>query len=51
MDLPARIYVGNIPPIDAIKFIGIAFLWLIALVVIGKMLMKQAGKNTVIQGG
>ena len=51
MDLPARIYVGNIPPMEAIKFIGIAALWLVALITIGKILMKQAGKTTVIQGG
>lgn len=51
MDLPARIYVGNIPPLEAIKFIGIAVLWLIGLIVIGKLLMKHAGKNAIIQGG
>ena len=51
MDLPARIYVGNIPPMEAIKLIGIAVLWLVALIAIGKLLMKQAGKTTVIQGG
>ena len=51
MDLPARIYVGNIPPMEAIKFIGIAIGWLIALITIGKLLMKVAGKSTVIQGG
>lgn len=51
MDLPARIYVGNIPPMEAIKFIVIAVLWLIALIAIGKLLMKQACKSTIIQGG
>ena len=51
MDLPARIYIGNIPPIEAIKLIGIALAWLIILITIGKLLMKQAGKNTIIQGG
>lgn len=51
MDLPARIYVGNIPPIQAIKFIGIAIAWLIALILIGKLLITKAGKNAIIQGG
>ena len=51
MDLPARIYIGNIPPLEAIKFIGISIAWIIALVLIGKLLMKKAGKNTIIQGG
>ena len=51
MDLPARIYIGNIPPIEAIKLVGIAVAWLVGLIILGKLLMKQAGKNTVIQGG
>ncbi|MBO5954920.1 MAG: ABC-2 family transporter protein [Clostridia bacterium] len=51
MDLPARIYVGNIPPIEALKLIAIAVAWLIILVLVGKLLMKQASKNTIIQGG
>ena len=51
MDLPARIYVGNIPPIEALKLISIAIAWLIILVLVGKLLMKQASKNTIIQGG
>lgn len=51
MDLPARIYVGNIPPIQAIKLIGIAIAWLIALILIGKLLITKAGKNAIIQGG
>ena len=51
MDLPARIYVGNIPPVEAIKFICIALAWLVALIVVGKLLIKKAGKSTIIQGG
>ena len=50
-DLPARIYIGNILPLEAFKLIGIAVLWLVALVVIGKCLIKLASKKTVIQGG
>ena len=51
MDLPARIYIGNIPTMEAIQFIGIAVIWLIALIAIGKLLLKQACKSTIIQGG
>ena len=51
MDLPARIYIGNIPPLEAIKLIGIAIAWLVTLIILGKLLIKQASKNTVIQGG
>lgn len=50
-DLPARIYVGNIPPIEALKLLSIALLWLTALIVVGKILIKLSGKQTVIQGG
>lgn len=50
-DLPARIYIGNIPPIEALKLIAIAFAWLVALILIGRLLIKFAGKKTVIQGG
>ena len=51
MDLPARIYIGNIPPMQALTFIGIALAWLIVLIAIGKLLIVKAGKNAVIQGG
>lgn len=51
MDLPARIYIGNIPPLEALKLIGIALVWLIGLIAIGKLLITKAGKNAVIQGG
>lgn len=50
-DLPTRIYIGNIHTFDAIKYIGIAFIWLIILISIGKLLIAKAGKNAVIQGG
>lgn len=51
MDLPARIYVGNIPPMEALFLIGIALIWLIALIAIGKLLITFAGKKAIIQGG
>ncbi len=50
-DLPFRIYIGNIPPTEAIMFIGIAAAWLFALIMLGKLLLKSALKKTVIQGG
>ena len=51
MDLPSRIYVGNIAPTEALIFIGIAFAWLVILILIGQLLLKKAGRNAVIQGG
>lgn len=51
LDLPARIYIGNISPLEGLKFIGIALAWLVIIVLIGKLLIGKAGKNAVIQGG
>ncbi len=50
-DLPARIYVGNIPPIEGLKLLLIAVIWLAVIILLGKFLIKLAGKKTVIQGG
>lgn len=50
-DLPARTYIGNIAPIEALKLISIAVVWLVVLMMIGKLLIKLASKKTVIQGG
>jgi ABC-2 type transport system permease protein len=51
LDLPARIYIGNISVEEGLKFLAIAVAWLIALVVIGKLLISRASKKTVVQGG
>ena len=51
IDLPARIYIGNIPPTEALILIGIAVVWLFILICIGKLLISKAGKNAIIQGG
>ena len=50
-DLPFRIYIGSIPTTQALIFIGISLAWLVAIVLLGKLLMKQSLKKVVIQGG
>lgn len=50
-DLPLRIYIGSISLSSALMFIGIAVAWLVALVVLGKILLNKALKHTIIQGG
>lgn len=50
-DLPFRIYIGNLGTVDALIQMGVCLAWLIVLIIVGKLLMKQALKNTVIQGG
>lgn len=51
LDLPARIYIGNIPTLEGLKFIGISLIWLIIIIFIGKLLISKAGKKAIIQGG
>ena len=50
-DLAFRIYIGNVPMMEALMFIGIALAWLVGIILIGKLLMKHALKRTIIQGG
>ena len=50
-DLPLRIYIGNVSCLSALMYIGIALVWLVALIAIGKLLLKKATRNVVIQGG
>lgn len=51
IDLPARIYIGGIQTVEALWLILIALAWLIALILLGKLLIKRASKTAVIQGG
>ncbi len=50
-DLPFRIYIGNMDIKTALVQILISLAWLIALIIIGKLLLKSSLKKTVIQGG
>lgn len=50
-DLPFRIYIGNVGTIDALMQIGISLAWLVAIILLGKLLIKRSLKSTVIQGG
>lgn len=50
-DLPFRIYVGDVLTTEALILIGISVVWLIILVLLGKILMNRSLKKTIIQGG
>ena len=50
-DLPLRIYIGNISATTGLMYIGIALLWLAALILIGQLLFKMVSKSATIQGG
>lgn len=50
-DLPIRIYIGNTNLTLALIQIGFSLLWLIILLILGKMFLKLCLRKTVIQGG
>lgn len=50
-DLPFRIYSGNISVADGIKGISVQLMWLLALVLVGRVLLNKALKRVVVQGG
>lgn len=50
-DLPFRIYAGNIGVKEGSLSILVQILWIVLLVIIGKLSMKKALKHVVVQGG
>ena len=50
-DLPVRVYIGNIAPLQGLIAIAIGVVWLAVLILLGKLLIKSALKNVVVQGG
>jgi len=50
-DFPFRFYVGNIPLSEGVNGIGVQILWIIILVIIGRLLTKIALNKAVVQGG
>ncbi len=50
-NMPLRIYSGNIVGSAALFGIGLQVFWLIALVVLGRMLMGRALGKVIVQGG
>lgn len=51
IDLPFRLYSGNIGINSGIRYIGLQIIWFIVLIIIGNILLKRELKKTVIQGG
>lgn len=50
-DFPFRLYVGNVSLNNGLEGIVIQLIWIIILFIIGKILMNNALKKTVVQGG
>ncbi|TCM96510.1 ABC-2 type transport system permease protein [Paenibacillus sp. BK033] len=50
-DFPFRVYSGQIPQSEAVWGILIQFIWLAALILLGRWCLKRALRQIVIQGG
>jgi ABC-2 type transport system permease protein len=51
VDLPFRVYNGDLPAADLALVLGKQVAWTAALVVLGRFLMARAMKRVVVQGG
>lgn len=50
-NVPLRIYSGDISGMDSLKTLVLQAFWLTVMIAIGKLLMRKAEKQIVIQGG
>lgn len=50
-DLPFRIYIGNVGLKEGAIALAIGLVWLVGLIMIGKLLIKSASRRVVVQGG
>jgi ABC-2 type transport system permease protein len=51
VDVPFRLYTGDIPAGEALAPIALALLWTVALVVLGRRLLARGQRVLVVQGG
>ena len=51
MDIPCRLYTGMIPLSESLYYLGFQLGWTILLIALGKVLIKKALKQFVVQGG
>ena len=50
-DVPYRIYSGNIPPGEVVPELVFILVWTVALVVLGRLILRRGVRRMVIQGG
>lgn len=50
-DFPFRIYSGNIPTSEALIGLIVQMIWVLIIILIGKLLMKYISKRMTVQGG
>jgi ABC-2 type transport system permease protein len=51
VDVPARLYSGNLPPAAAWGQLAQQLLWTLAFVAVGRYLLTRAARKLVVQGG
>lgn len=50
-NVPLRIYSGDMAGLAALQALALQLFWFLVLVLLGKMLMRHASRNIVLQGG
>ena len=50
-NMPLRIYSGHISGLDAVRGMGLQIVWLLTLVLIGRLMMNHALRKVTVQGG
>jgi ABC-2 type transport system permease protein len=51
LDIPLRLYIGTLPPKDALFAISLQIIWITIFIVMGKLLLSKRLKNIIVQGG
>jgi len=51
LDIPARLYIGSMPPSQALPAIVLQLVWTLAFILFGRALLRRKLKSVIIQGG
>ncbi len=51
LDIPLRLYLGVLPPADAVWAVGLQLLWSIIFIILGRTLMSIRLNRIIVQGG
>ncbi len=51
LDIPLRLYLGVLPPPDAVWAVGLQLLWSIIFIILGRTLMSVRLNRIIVQGG
>jgi ABC-2 type transport system permease protein len=51
LDTPFRLYLGHLPPAEALLAVAHQLAWTVALVLLGRWLLARALRRVVVQGG